>query len=662
MKYRVIITFLSIILFSIVYISAAHASSFPRLANYYLTGGGITEQEAQELTKWDVVIMGMEVPEISPAAFALIKKNNPDVKLLVYVDSIMRGTAPVQWRSSFHEYHYNNAKSEWLLQSPQGESMTFWPGTEIMNPTDYAPLAQGKRWNDFLPAFAAQVYQKQGVWDGIFFDDAMSDISWLNNGNIDITNDGVKDAPEFIDKAWRTGMRSIYQKTRANLGDNIIIITNSSYEYSEQLNGRMFETVLTHGWKWDEQIKAIEDAGSSGGYLPRYIVVNANTDNTGNREDWRKFRFAFTSTLLTDAYFSYDYGDKWHEQIWWYDEYNVNLGNARSNAYAVTNKERTLLGVWRRDFEKGIALVNITGVAQTVIVGSNFKKINGTQDKSVNNGQRVSQITMGAYDGIVLERVNQESVPQNMTVSQGFVAGSNAELWDMTTGKSVGIMVLNLQSIPKGTFGLINDLDSDGIDETIIWKNGALTLYRNGQKMWLMYPYDKRWRGSVSLASGDVDGDGMREIVLAAGFGGGPHVRIVDVMGKLRGPGFFAGNKNSRTGTFVDVNDINGDGVDEIIAGTGRGEEPWVRIFDAKGTLLNSFLAYERNNQQGVSVVASDVNNDKVSEIFTINANHVKVYASTGILLDQFTLSNQGKNNKRVVIVQDALHKRLATY
>jgi hypothetical protein len=63
------------------------------------------------------------------------------------------------------------------------------------------------------------------------------------------------------------------------------------------------------------------------------------------------------------------------------------------------------LAVWRRDFEGGVVLLNSTGLAQTIDLGGEYVKIDGTQDRSVNDGNTVSSVTVGAFDGIVLLRV-----------------------------------------------------------------------------------------------------------------------------------------------------------------------------------------------------------------------------------------------------------------
>jgi hypothetical protein len=60
------------------------------------------------------------------------------------------------------------------------------------------------------------------------------------------------------------------------------------------------------------------------------------------------------------------------------------------------------LPVYRRDFEGGVVLVNASGQPQTIALGGEYVKIDGTQDRSVNDGSTVTSVTVGAYDGVIL--------------------------------------------------------------------------------------------------------------------------------------------------------------------------------------------------------------------------------------------------------------------
>jgi fibronectin-binding autotransporter adhesin len=80
----------------------------------------------------------------------------------------------------------------------------------------------------------------------------------------------------------------------------------------------------------------------------------------------------------------------------------------------------------------------------------------------------------------------------------------------------------------------------------------------------------------VNVAAGDLDGDGYDEIVTGAGPGAiyGPHVRGWNVDGgaaaAMGGVSFLAYGTN-KFGVNVACGDIDGDGIDEIVTGAGPG-------------------------------------------------------------------------------------------
>src|SRR5262245_40456761 len=103
-----------------------------------------------------------------------------------------------------------------------------------------------------------------------------------------------------------------------------------------------------------------------------------------------------------------------------------------------------------------------------------------------------------------------------------------------------------------------------------------------------MWPATKWWetgagRGArrPGVAVGDVMGDGRGAVVTAAGFSGGPHVKVFDgVTGALEQQ-FMAYGLNIHGGVSVTVGDVTGLGREEIITGAGSGGGPHVKVFDA---------------------------------------------------------------------------------
>jgi hypothetical protein len=65
----------------------------------------------------------------------------------------------------------------------------------------------------------------------------------------------------------------------------------------------------------------------------------------------------------------------------------------------------------------------------------------------------------------------------------------------------------------------------------------------------------------------------------------------------------------------VAAGDVNGDGKDEIIAGSGQGTIPRVRIFDGRGVMLREFMLDDEVSSTGVFVSVSDIDGDGMPEI-----------------------------------------------
>jgi hypothetical protein len=116
-------------------------------------------------------------------------------------------------------------------------------------------------------------------------------------------------------------------------------------------------------------------------------------------------RYALTSTLLGDAYFSYA-DDGYSIERWkWFDEFDLKLGHAVDPSPATPFEN----GVYRRRFQNGLVLVNprtnadgTVRTAQTVAVEPGYRRFRGTQDPITNNGEVAAAVTLAAGDGIIL--------------------------------------------------------------------------------------------------------------------------------------------------------------------------------------------------------------------------------------------------------------------
>lgn len=111
---------------------------------------------------------------------------------------------------------------------------------------------------------------------------------------------------------------------------------------------------------------------------------------------------------------------------------------------------------------------------------------------------------------------------------------------------------------------------------------------------------------------------GIEDIVAGAGAGHAPQVVVYDANTDETLEKFSAYASSMTQGVEVAVGDVDGDGVDEIVTGTGPGAAPQVRVFEVDGTAIGIFYAYDSGRKTGVRVGTADTNNDGVDEIVTV--------------------------------------------
>src|SRR6185369_14277125 len=102
-------------------------------------------------------------------------------------------------------------------------------------------------------------------------------------------------------------------------------------------------------------------------------------------------------------------------------------------------------------------------------------------------------------------------------------------------------------------------------------------------------PFESSYTGGVYVAAGDVTGDGVADIIVTPDEGGGARV-VVYKGGTAAGqttPTFpvvanFFGidDPNFRGGARATVADLNGDGVPDLIVAAGFGGGPRIAFFD----------------------------------------------------------------------------------
>lgn len=161
---------------------------------------------------------------------------------------------------------------------------------------------------------------------------------------------------------------------------------------------------------------------------------------------------------------------------------------------------------------------------------------------------------------------------------------------------------------------------------------------KEGNEISSFLAYSENFKGGINIASGDVDGDGINEIVVGAKSGGGAHVRVFDIEGKLKSQ-FFAFAPNLRSGVNIAVGDVNKDGIDEIVTTLDSGNSSKIKIYNFKGNLISEFNAYDNMNI-AVNVAVGDISGDGKAEIVSStkagSGPQIRIFDMFGNLSGQF--------------------------
>ena len=205
----------------------------------------------------------------------------------------------------------------------------------------------------------------------------------------------------------------------------------------------------------------------------------------------------------------------------------------------------------------------------------------------------------------------------------GGVSGTNTNIQTAGANNTTG-SVLSFPGFNGEVRVAHADFNNDGILDIVVaagpggGPNVRVINGATGAELGSFFAFDPTFIGGVFVAAADVNNDGFAEIVVGAGPGGGPHVKIFDGRTFAEKESFFAYDPSFRGGVSVAVFDFNNDGFNEIVTGAGAGGSPHVKVFDGSSLrVIKEFMAYALTFRGGVYVAAGDFNSDLVPDIIT---------------------------------------------
>ncbi len=169
-------------------------------------------------------------------------------------------------------------------------------------------------------------------------------------------------------------------------------------------------------------------------------------------------------------------------------------------------------------------------------------------------------------------------------------------------------ILLCLAGVPGGWAGII--IVGGGDHSAVrVFDSSTGSLLRDFQA------FSPGFAGGVTVAGGDVNGDGAPDIIVGTGSGGGQVSVFNGVTGGIL-TSFFPFAPGHTAGVTVASGDVNNDGIADIIVGSGAGSLSRVNVYSGSTfTLLNSISPFAPEFLGGVTVAASDLNNDGFAEI-----------------------------------------------
>jgi hypothetical protein len=221
------------------------------------------------------------------------------------------------------------------------------------------------------------------------------------------------------------------------------------------------------------------------------------------------------------------------------------------------------------------------------------------------------------------------------------VAGSGAGVRTYTANggflQPYGTPFVAFPGVPGSVHGTTGDFNGDGQDDTVYFQTGGgdRVRIRTGQTNIDMisggiaraFAGEDFSRIGINAAAGDVNGDGIDELVVAPDQGGGARIQVFSLdAGRLVQRANFFGIDDAafRGGARIAMGDVNGDGFSDLIVAAGVGGGPRVAIYDGKDLfagnraprkLVGDFLAFDSGLRDGVNVATGDINGDGKADV-----------------------------------------------
>jgi hypothetical protein len=350
-----------------------------------------------------------------------IKAINPDSRVFLYENPMEvaanNAAAAVVFEKNdkMKWWAYENGSTGPYLLSLYGKQTQraqYQVNNTLFTPKDSSGYQQ---WEWHARWVVQQFYKPNPSIDGFFEDN----VFWRPRVDADWNRDGItdsKDSPQS-GKWLREALAKRFALFHTLMPGKLMIGNITDWgnskaeltEYDQVLNGGLIEGIIgkhysVETWSsWAEMMRWYRKTMAAVAE-PKLVAFH----QVGSVTDYKTMRYGLASCLLDNGYYAFSDETKGYSGVPWFDEYDFKLGKAVKPPATVEWQK----GVYRRDFENGIVLVNPKGNGTVeVTLEEDFRRLTGKQDPAVNNGALTRKLTLQDRDGIILKRVKPVAAP-----------------------------------------------------------------------------------------------------------------------------------------------------------------------------------------------------------------------------------------------------------
>ncbi len=222
------------------------------------------------------------------------------------------------------------------------------------------------------------------------------------------------------------------------------------------------------------------------------------------------------------------------------------------------------------------------------------------------------------------EQLGARVLPAAGLTAVGSGAGETPALAAFNPDGSVRFrLALDPAQFAGGVRVAVGDVDGDGAPDIVAAPGpGARPVVRvfsgvGGEELSATLAFEESFTGGLFVAAGDFDGDGAADVVVTPDQGGGPRVRVLGGRGGVLADFFGIDDPAFRGGARAAAGDIDGDGRDDLVVAAGFGGGPRVAVYGGTGVgagdprhVAGDFFAFEPGLRNGAYPATGDIDGD----------------------------------------------------